>query len=199
MVDMSSPASPASPPRSDDSAAHLLRPVRESDASAILDAFASAPDMSRQGDATTIEQARQMASWLSAPPRRGTAILDTACDELVGVIGLSVDDDHRTGWFFYWLHAAARGQGLAARAAASVANHALRGTADGGWGLEHLELGHRANNPASGAVARAAGFVHEGIERQKFLIDGARHDVLTYGRVVGDPIPETAELPWVHC
>lgn len=191
---------PSAPPpaRSADSAAsdaHLLRPVRGSDAPAILDAFAAA-DMSRQGDVTTLEQAQQMATWLSAPPRRGTAISDAASDELVGVIGVDVDEGNRSGWFFYWLRAAARGQGLAARAAATVANRALRVSSDGGFGLERLELGHRANNPASGAVARAAGFVHEGIERQKFLVDGARHDVLTYGRLVGDPIPATVELPW---
>ncbi|MGO1408991.1 MAG: GNAT family N-acetyltransferase [Brachybacterium sp.] len=69
-------------------------------------------------------------------------------------------------------------------------------SAMGGWGLERLELGHRANNPASGAVARAAGFVHEGTERGKFLVDGERLDVLTYGRLVTDPAPSTAGLPW---
>jgi RimJ/RimL family protein N-acetyltransferase len=69
--------------------------------------------------------------------------------------------------------------------------------AQSGWGLERLELGHRVNNPASGAVARAAGFVHEGTEREKFLVDGERIDVLTYGRLRSDPWPETPYLPWV--
>ena len=80
--------------------------------------------------------------------------------------------------------------------AAAVAARALSPSAVGGWGLERLELGHRANNPASGAVARAAGFVHEGTERGKFLIDGERLDVLTYGRLVTDPAPDAAGLPW---
>ena len=82
-----------------------------------------------------------------------------------------------------------------ARAAATVANRALRPGEEGGFGLERLELGHRVNNPASGAVARAAGFVHEGTERAKFLIDGERIDVLTYGRLRSDPFPATAHLP----
>jgi RimJ/RimL family protein N-acetyltransferase len=56
-------------------------------------------------------------------------------------------------------------------------------------GLERLELGHRVNNPASGAVARHAGFVHEGVERAKFLVDDRRVDVRTYGRLRSDPEP----------
>ncbi|MGQ4537763.1 GNAT family N-acetyltransferase [Dermabacteraceae bacterium P7074] len=49
-----------------------------------------------------------------------------------------------------------------------------------------MELGHRANNPASGGVARAAGFVQEGVEREKFLVNGERVDVYTYGRLASD-------------
>lgn len=70
------------------------------------------------------------------------------------------------------------------RAAATVADWAL---AEGG--LDRLELGHRVNNPASGAVARAAGFVHEGTERRRFLVDGERIDVDTYGRLRSDLAP----------
>jgi RimJ/RimL family protein N-acetyltransferase len=65
-----------------------------------------------------------------------------------------------------------------------------------GWGLERLELGHRVDNPASGAVARAAGFLHEGTEREKFLIGGERVDVLSYGRLATDPAPPTPLLGW---
>ncbi|MDN5820419.1 MAG: GNAT family N-acetyltransferase [Brachybacterium sp.] len=172
-----------------------LRPVRLGDAPAVLDAHRSAADMARQGTVTTLEQAREQVAWLLAADRRATAIVDGA-DALVGLVALSIDAENRLGWFFYWLHAAHRGQGLAARAAVAVAERALTPFADGGWGLERLELGHRANNPASGAVARAAGFVHEGSERGKFLIDGERVDVLTYGRLVTDSAPGAAGLPW---
>jgi len=72
------------------------------------------------------------------------------------------------------------------RAAATVADWAL---SDGG--CERLELGHRVNNPASGGVAAAAGFVWEGTERGKFLIDGERVDVHTYGRLTSDRWPAT--------
>ncbi|MGO1945505.1 N-acetyltransferase [Brachybacterium sp. JB7] len=175
---------------------HALRRVRESDATAILAAFSSAADMARQGNVSTLDQAHEMAAWLAAPSRHGMAIVETSTDGLVGVVGVSVEPEDRLGWFFYWLAADARGRGVCGRAAATVANRALRPQAEGGWDLERLELGHRANNPASGAVARAAGFVHEGTERAKFLIDGERHDVLTHGRLRTDPVPTTAELPW---
>lgn len=199
---------------------HRLRPVHRDDAPAVLAAFASSPDMARQGDITSLPQAQEMIAWLDAPSRRGVAIVRGAAPgtngaergtkriedekagedpigrELVGLVGVSIEEPHRLGWFFYWLHAGSRGQGLTSQAAAAVANRALRPVADGGWGLERLELGHRVNNPASGAVARAAGFVLEGTERQKFLLDGERHDVLTYGRLRSDPAPTTAELPW---
>ena len=51
------------------------------------------------------------------------------------------------------------------------------------------------NNPASGGVAHAASFVLEGREREKFLIDGERIDVLTYGRLRSDPVHAGARLP----
>ena len=172
-----------------------LRPLRSSDAPAVWDAFSSHPDMARQGEVTTLAEAETHVAWLLEDNRRAVAICD-GHDHLVGLVAISIDAANRNGWFFYWLHAAWRGRGLASRAAATVANHALTPTREGGWGLERLELGHRVNNPASGAVARAAGFILEGTERGKFLIDGERIDVLTYGRLVSDPFPNTEPLPW---
>jgi len=43
--------------------------------------------------------------------------------------------------------------------------------------------------------ALAAGFIQEGVERDKFLVAGERVDVLTYGRLVTDPSPATVLLP----
>ena len=164
----------------------VLRHVLPSDDEAILDAF-TAEDMARQGDVRDPASAATCARRLSENP---FAFALSADGSLLGVVALNVDHENRLGWFWYWTHHSHRHRGLAKRAAATVANWALR---DGG--IERLELGHRANNPASGAVARAAGFVHEGIEREKFLVDGARVDVLTYGRLRGDPRPSTPELP----
>lgn len=172
-----------------------LRPLRDQDAPAVLSAHLSAPDMARQGTVATLEEAREQVGWLLDASRRSTAVADGK-DQLVGLVAVSVDEENLLGWFFYWLHADHRGQGLASRAAAAVAAQALTPVAGGGWGLERLELGHRVNNPASQAVARAAGFVQEGTERGKFLLDGERIDVLTYGRLRTDPEPATPHLAW---
>lgn len=170
--------------------------MRADDAPAVLDAYLSAPDMARQGTVTTLDQAREQVAWLREEDRRATAVVDGE-EALVGLVALSIDRENRSGWFFYWLHAAHRGQGLTAQAAVSVAHRALAAPTEGGWGLERLELGHRVNNPASGAVARAAGFVQEGTERGKFLLEGTRVDVLAYGRLRSDPSPTLTGLPWL--
>jgi hypothetical protein len=68
--------------------------------------------------------------------------------------------------------------------------------ADAAGGLGRLELGHRANNPASGGVARRAGFTPEGTQRGYFLIDGIRHDVHLWGRLADDPPSGVAPLPF---
>ncbi len=87
---------------------------------------------------------------------------------------------------YYWGHPRYRGRGLVKQLARAVADWALQDEGADGAGLERLELGHRVNNPASGAIALAAGFVQEGRERAKFLVDGERIDVLTYGRLRSD-------------
>ncbi|WP_131106070.1 GNAT family N-acetyltransferase [Ornithinimicrobium sufpigmenti] len=171
---------------------YRLRPVHATDAQAVLDAFRSAPDMARQGDVTDPKSAEGYVAWLGERSRRSFAICQG--DRMVGLVAVGVDEVNRNGWVFYWMHAAHRGQGVTARAVATVADWALQPQPDGG-GLERLELGHRVNNPASGRVALAAGFVQEGREREKFLIDGERIDVLTYGRLRFDPGTAASAMP----
>lgn len=165
-----------------------LRPLRAQDAPDVLAAFASHPDMARQGRVTTPAEAERYVARATTPPDEAWAV--EADGRVVGLVGLDVVEQDRRAWFWYWLHAAARGRGWMRRAASTVADRALTV-----GGLERLELGHRANNPASGAVARAAGFVPEGVERAKFLVDGVRVDVLTYGRLRTDPFPQVEHLP----
>lgn len=171
--------------------AYQLRAVRPGDAAAVLEAFVSAPDMARQGEVTDLASARDYLRWLLAQGRHAWAV--DLGGRMVGLVGVSVDGANRSGWVFYWMHAHHRGRGATARAVATVADRALLEAPEGD-GLERLELGHRVDNPASGGVARAAGFVPEGRERGKFLVDGARVDVLTYGRLRTDPWPATEHL-----
>jgi len=165
----------------------VLRPLRPADAPAVLAAFASAPDMARQGEVTTPAQAEAYVRRCTEPGRHVFAV--TVADRLVGAVGVAVDEEDRLGWVWYWMHAEHRGRGWTSAAVATVADWAL---AVGG--CERLELGHRVDNPASGRVAEAAGFVREGRERGKFLIAGERVDVLTYGRLVTDPVPTGPRL-----
>lgn len=162
-----------------------LRPLRRQDAEDVLAAFTSSADMARQGSVTSREEAEEYVARLLASDSAHRPWVVALDGRLVGLVCVSVDSDNRNGWFWYWAHSDARGTGTMSRAATTVANWALTK-----GGLERLELGHRVNNPASGGVARAAGFVQEGTEREKFLVDGKRIDVLTYGRLRSDPFPD---------
>ena len=170
-----------------------LRPVRESDAAAVVAVFASHPDMIRQGNITDLASARRYIAQILAEPDSQLAwvIAREDSDELIGMVRIQVNRDEKSGWFSYWLHHDYWGCGIMSRAAATVADWALHGR-----GLERLELGHRVNNPASGGVARAAGFLKEGTERGKFLINGARIDVDLYGRLASDPLPHYRPVPY---
>ncbi len=166
-------------------ASPTLRRLCTRDAPAVLAAFTASPDMARQGDVRTLEDAERYVQHMSdrTAGMEGWAIAEG--ERLVGFVGISVDRENRSGWVFYWMNLAARGRGWTSRAVATVSDWALHDL-----GLERLELGHRVNNPASGAVARAAGFLKEGTERGKFLVDGERIDVDTYGRLKSDPWPQ---------
>lgn len=164
-----------------------VRRLRSTDAQDVLAAFRSAPDMARQGQVGTLAEAEEYVARLTSGSSLAYAV--EVAGRCVGLVGVGVDEQNRNGWVHYWMHADRRGRGLTSAAVTTVADLAL-----GEGGLERLELGHRANNPASGAVARAAGFVQEGVERAKFLIDGERIDVLTYGRLRSDPVPDGPRL-----
>lgn len=169
-----------------------LRSLRASDAPDVLAAFASATDMARQGDVTSLSTAADYLGRLLGE-RRHLVFGVTVSDRVVGAVGVTVDSANRNGWCWYWMHASHRGLGWTSRAMATVADWALTVGK-----LQRLELGHRVNNPASGAVARAAGFVPEGLERRKLLLDGERLDVQTYARLVEDPWPTVARLELVE-
>lgn len=167
-----------------------VRRLEPRDSDGVLAAFLSSPDMGRQGLVRTASESDSYVARLLDPENHQVAwaVVDES-DSLIGLIALTIDTANANGWFWYWMNARFRGLGLTSRAAATVANWAL---SDGG--VHRLELGHRANNPASRGVALAAGFIQEGVEREKFLVEGARLDVLTYSRLRTDPVPPTPNL-----
>jgi RimJ/RimL family protein N-acetyltransferase len=108
----------------------------------------------------------------------------------VGNVGLAaMEVRHQSAWASYWLASGARGRGYASRGLSAVASWAFDA------GLFRLELGHRVNNPASCRVATAAGFLAEGIERQKLRYGEERFDVETHARLAIDPAPKITALP----
>lgn len=163
----------------------MLRPWRPSDAPALLQVVAQAPDLDRQlPPLPDLAAAGVYLRWAGLPAHRCFALVRG--HDLLGSVSITqISLRHRTGWFHYWMSAAGRGQGLAQRAATTVANWAL-----GVGGLFRLELGHRVDNPASGRVAERAGFITEGLERAKFSYQpGVRTDVRTMARLATDPVP----------
>ncbi|CAM5455553.1 acetyltransferase [Streptomyces spiroverticillatus] len=89
------------------------------------------------------------------------------------------------GMIGYWLLPAARGRGLATRAALVAAEWAFR-TAD----VRRLELAHAVENEASCRVGLRAGFPAEGTLRSSFRFgDGEYHDEHLHARLASDPAP----------
>lgn len=160
----------------------LLRPWRTQDAPALLRHRRSAPDLEKNlPPLADVGQARQAIErwadeWYFAIVLNGVAIGSVAVSHL--------DRTHSTGWFSYWMSPGGRGRGWTARAACTVADWALFDAPDP---LFRLELGHRTNNPASGRVAARAGFIKEGVERQKLSYHGIRYDTVTLSRLRTDP------------
>ncbi|MEU5152348.1 GNAT family protein [Streptomyces yangpuensis] len=172
-----------------------LRRWSSADAGAVLAAFAD-PVMSWQAAEPVVTWAAARR-WLVARAEQwdagagfAFAVVDGAGTVLGNVAVGSVDRRHRTGWVSYWTVAAARGRGVASGGCAAVAAWAFEDA-----GLFRLELGHRVNNPASCAVARAAGFVVEGIQRGRLEYDGVRHDVELHARLATDADPAPPARP----
>lgn len=164
----------------------ILRALKPSDAAATLEAFQSDSSMSRQGTVRNLDEARGYVQALIDDELTLPLAICTPGNELAGLVALALDTANKVGWLWYWINANHRGHGWAAAGAASLANYALSA-----GGLERLELAHRVTNPRSGFVAHRAGFIREGLQRGKFLIDGQRIDVITYGRLITDPWPLT--------
>lgn len=119
--------------------------------------------------------------WQAAIGAKVTwAVADRQTDELVGNIAvmdlLGINPDH--GEIGYWMHPDARGQGLMTEACRTVIGHALD---PDGLDRRRLVLYAAADNPASNAVAVAAGYTHYGTQRAaERLGDGSYDDLRGY-------------------
>jgi ribosomal-protein-alanine N-acetyltransferase len=175
--------------------AAVLRPWRIGDATSLQTAVTDSGDLAAQLGAlelTTVARCERFITDNLATATVSRQNFAISVDGVaVGNVGIgSMEHRHGTGWVYYWVSAAARGQGLATLAVASLADWAFTEQ-----GLHRLELGHRTNNPGSCRVATRAGFVTEGIERQKLKYGTERFDVETHARLRTDSPPGVSPLP----
>ena len=110
------------------------------------------------------------------------AIAYAVSNAAVGQVGVAPDWSASTAELFYWLAAPARGRGLTARAVRLVTAWAFREL-----GLARVEIRVDVRNARSLRVARAAGFVEEGVSRSAQRFKGERIDTVVFSRLPNDP------------
>ena len=99
------------------------------------------------------------------------AITDATSGDLVGCCGVDDWSDADVAQFGYWIAAGARGRGYATRAAILMTRWLFE------LGAARVIVTVVAENEASAAVARRAGFAHEGTMRSHGVWQGRRCDV----------------------
>jgi RimJ/RimL family protein N-acetyltransferase len=119
--------------------------------------------------------------WQAATGAKATwAVADRETDELLGNVAVMdmLGINPTSGEVGYWMHPAARGRGLMTEAVRTVVRHALDPE---GLDRRRLVLYAAADNPASNAVAVAAGYRHYGTQRAaERLGDGSFDDLHGY-------------------
>jgi RimJ/RimL family protein N-acetyltransferase len=138
---------------------HPSPPLSITDAEAAIDAFAR----SWQAFATT-----------GTPSGAAFAIVDATSGELAGCCGVDGWSTTDVAQLGYWLAADARGRGFATRAAVLLTRWLFE------LGAARVFLTIVKGNEASVAVARRAGFVHEGTMRAHGVWQGQRCDVMWF-------------------
>jgi RimJ/RimL family protein N-acetyltransferase len=173
-----------------------LRWLRLADIDTVLDASAD-PGIARFTMLPSGMSRREVVEWIEQTWRdRATgvrarfAIADPATDAMLGWIGITFEWVHDAGQAFYALLPAARGRG--------VATAVLDGFSRWGFatlGLRRIQLLIDVDNDASRAVARRAGYVEEGVLRERLLLARGPTDVFIFSRLASDPSPDLRTSP----
>ncbi|WP_320778730.1 GNAT family N-acetyltransferase [Streptomyces sp. CRN 30] len=165
----------------------VLRPWREGDAPDVFEAFQD-PVM-HQWHIRTADSVAEVRGWIADWQRSWEgernaqwAVADEVTDRPLGRVALrDILLGDGVAEVAYWTAAAARGRGVAPRAARTLARWALDGI-----GFHRLELSHAVANTASCRVAERAGFAAEGTRRSALLHPDGWHDMHQHARVRGD-------------
>lgn len=110
--------------------------------------------------------------------------------ELVGCVGLRLDITPRVGNLGYWIGRRFWGHGVASEAVIRLSRWALANL-----DLDRLEAHVAADNPASSAVLRRAGFRETGTGEESFLARGGRHKVIRFEAGRDDLFPPAETKP----
>jgi len=115
------------------------------------------------------------ALWSALGARAGWAVADPATERLLGSVAVSGMSGSDRGELEYWAHPDARGHGFTTEAVRAVVEHAFN---PAGLDRRRLVLYAAAGNPASNAVAVAAGFRHFGTQTAAELLGDGTYDDL---------------------
>lgn len=163
----------------------ILRPWTPDDVPTLL---AARPHPELAEHLVGINDAVNARSWVRDRVLDGSgrwwAIAPAEAPVVGGVTMYRMDGHRSSASLAYWVLPEHRNRGYASLALQAVAEWALRQ----GW--YRLELEHRADNGASARVAERAGFVLEGVARDRDVVDGVRHDLVLRSRLAGDPAPD---------
>lgn len=184
-----------------------LRPWSSDDAWFMAEANAD-PDIQRYNGSldrfgypgppmSTSDAERVIAQWTSSweafaatgtpGPGVAFAIVDSTTGELLGCCGLDDWSEIDVVQFGYWIGPRARGRGSATRVATILTRWLF------GLGAARVVLTIVEGNDASGAVARRAGFVHEGTMRSYGVWQGGRCDVMLFAALATEWAPSVAD------
>jgi RimJ/RimL family protein N-acetyltransferase len=116
------------------------------------------------------------------------AITEASSGDLVGCCGVDDWSKADVAQFGYWIAPSARGHGYATRAAVVLTRWLF------GLGAARVFLTIVAGNEASAAVARRAGFVHEGTLRAHAVWEGRRCDVMWFAALPLEAAPRVDDV-----
>lgn len=163
----------------------VLREYQPGDTIDLLAAFAD-EEITRWNPGPTgpgaVERFMDSRNDWSADHHVSWAVADPS-NRLVGSVSVhKIDPDQADAEIGYWIGPWARRRGYAVQAVVAATRFAVTQL-----GLHRLYLYHAVDNPGSCAVARAAGFVHEGTLRESYrYADGVYRDEHLHGLLARD-------------
>jgi RimJ/RimL family protein N-acetyltransferase len=177
----------------------VLAPWRREDAARVLEIADDPATRAWSGSLRPVRTEADALSWLSSrtssDDRLDWAVRDLRSGELVGRVGLHrFDKQSRSAEIGYGVHPAHRRRGVALRAVTAATSYAFTTL-----NLGRVALIHATGNHPSCAVAGAAGYAYEGVERASLDHgDGVLHDAHRHARLATDggaAIPRTGRAP----